>query len=122
MRIFLMIFALLLTPLSAVAAEEAPPAAPPGPEDQLTPAPEPPQIPEAVQSGETLEPEITIVKKPDQTIEEYRINGQLFKVKITPSSGPAYYLIDQDGDGVLETRSNDLATASQIPPWLIFSW
>ena len=32
-------------------------------------------------------------------IEEYRVAGQLRMVKVTPSRGAAYYLMDENGDG-----------------------
>lgn len=102
-----------------VSAQEATTSTAP---DGLVPAPEPPEIPESVQSGEALEPEIIIIQREQETVQEYRINGQLYKVKITPSSGAAYYLIDTDGDGELETRSNDIVSDSSIPQWVLFSW
>lgn len=90
--------------------------------DDLLPVPEPPEIPQAVQSGEALEPEVTIIQRDNETVEETRINGRLYKVKITPRAGPAYYLFDTDGDGVLETRGNNDITDINIPQWVLFSW
>jgi hypothetical protein len=90
--------------------------------DDLLPVPEPPEIPQAVQSGEPLEPEVTIIQRDKETVEEFRINGRLYKVKITPSAGPPYYLVDTDGDGVLETRGNNDITDINIPQWVLFSW
>jgi hypothetical protein len=41
-------------------------------------------------------------------IEEYRVAGRLQVVKVTPSVGVTYYLIDSDGDGrVDDTRGNN---------------
>jgi hypothetical protein len=42
-------------------------------------------------------------------------------VKITPSKGLPYYLVDSDGDGVLETRRNELDNP-EVVKWRIFSW
>jgi hypothetical protein len=120
MRILILLSTLLLAPVVLAAEEQKIPAL--GTDEGPAAAPEPPELPEAVQSGEELEPEITLIQRENETIEEYRINGQLFKVKITPSSGPPYYLIDQDGDGVLETRANDSTTDSQVPQWILYSW
>ncbi len=92
------------------------------PSGELLPVPEPPEIPPAVQSGEPLEPEVTILHRDQETVEEFRVNGRLFKVKITPSAGPPYYLLDNDGDGVLETRSSNDITDANIPQWVLFSW
>jgi hypothetical protein len=43
-------------------------------------------------------------------------------VKVTPKNAPAYYLIDNDGDGDLETRENDLTVDMAIPTWVIKRW
>jgi hypothetical protein len=87
-----------------------------------TPSPEPPDIPEPVQSGEALEPDITIIRRERQTIEEYRVNGRLYMVKIIPKYGPPYYLLDSDGDGNMDVRRSDLERGMQVPQWVIFSW
>jgi hypothetical protein len=84
-------------------------------------APEPPELPPQVESGEALEPEVTIIKSEEKTVEEYRIDGKLVLVKITPAAGPAYYLVDSDGDGTLDTQEDDPRSAS-VQQWKIFSW
>lgn len=86
-------------------------------EDLLVPPP-PPKL----QSGEAIEPEVTIIKKKDATEERYSVNGQVYAVKITPVGGPAYYMIDTDGDGSLETVQNDLDRGLSVPQWILFSW
>ncbi len=73
-------------------------------------------------ADDSLEPEVTIVQRGDKVIEEYRLNGNLYMIKITPSMGVPYYLLDSDGDGVLETRRNDLDPDVLIPRWTIFEW
>jgi hypothetical protein len=88
----------------------------------LEPVPAPPQLPDPLVSGETIEPEVTIIRKDDATIEEYRVNGQLYMVKITPLVGKPYYLLDNDGDGRLEARMNDLVQGFVVPQWVILSW
>ena len=84
--------------------------------------PEPPDTPPSVQSGESLEPDITIIRRGDKTIHEYRVNGELYMVKIIPRIGPPYYLIDSDGDGSLDIRRSDLEEGTQVPQWVLFSW
>ena len=88
----------------------------------LDAAPEPPDLPMPVQSGETLEPDITIIRRGKKTIHEYRLNGKLYKVKIIPDIGPAYYLEDEDGDGNLEVRQSDLEKGIKVQQWEIYSW
>ena len=73
-------------------------------------------------SGETLEPEVTIREKGDKRVTEYRVNGQLYMIKVQPKTGPAYYLTDTDGDGNLETKRFELDPSFLIPRWILFSW
>ena len=70
---------------------------------------------------QTLEPEVTIIQREDKTIEEYSVNGRVYMIRITPSRGFPYYLIDTDGDGSLETRRNDLDDRP-INQWILFRW
>ncbi len=87
------------------------------------------QIPEAappppprVQSGEALEPDVTIRAGKEGEVEEYRVSGRLYMVKITPKIGKPYYLVDSDGDGKLESRMSHLDSNFVVPSWVIFSW
>jgi len=87
-------------------------------------APLPPPMPEGVADAkpdEELQPEVTITKRGGDVIEEYSVNGQVYMVKITPSKGLPYYLVDTDGDGSLETRRNELDNP-EVVKWRIFSW
>lgn len=84
--------------------------------------PEPPELPPPVQSGEEMQPDITIVKKGGETIQEYRRNGKLYMVKITPAAGPSYFMLDKDGDGVMDVKKNSLDENTNINQWLLFQW
>ena len=55
-------------------------------------------------------------------IEEYRVSGQLRMVKVTPSRGPAYYLMDENGDGRLDKSKG--ASEKDISPvyWKLYGW
>lgn len=85
-------------------------------------APPPPDIPPPLESGTPIEPEVTIIRKENAVIEEYRVNGMLYMVKVTPRVGKPYYLIDQDGDGTMETKSTDIYRDPVVPQWVLFSW
>lgn len=84
--------------------------------------PEVPELPMPVKSGENLEPDITIVRKGKNTVQEYRHNGQLFMVKVIPDVGPPYYLRDTNGDGKMDVRSNQLDQGAEVNMWRIFEW
>src|SRR5262245_11739769 len=90
----------------------------------LIPAPEPPPLPQRVQEGEPLEPDITIVQRTEETVYEYRVNGRLRAVRVVQKDKrfPPDYLIDADGDGRLEHRRHDLAPEILINGWVLFSW
>jgi uncharacterized protein DUF2782 len=83
---------------------------------------QPPVLPEPLMDGETIEPEINIIQKEDRLIEEYRINGQLYMIKVTPVRGYPYYLMDTDGNGSLETRQHELDSGLLIPNWILLRW
>lgn len=84
--------------------------------------PEPPDIPTPVQSGENLEPDITIVRRGQDTIQEYRSNGVLYMVKVVPDIGPAYYMIDTNNDGKLDVQRSDLDRGLTVNLWKLFEW
>ena len=89
----------------------------------------PEYIPVQIPPGEVIdrekehlpEPEVNIIKRKDATIEEYRVNGRLRYAKIIPSVGPAYYLVDTDGDGDLDSRHDDLVNPP-IQQWILYQW
>jgi hypothetical protein len=50
------------------------------------------------------------------------VGGNLRAVRIQPSVGPAYYLVDTDGDGDLDHRSNSFDQGLLVNSWVLFSW
>ncbi|QDF98984.1 hypothetical protein CJ010_21820 [Azoarcus sp. DD4] len=84
---------------------------------KLEPIPEPPPPPPGM--TDTDEPQVTIVKRGEDTVSEYRIRGKLYMVKVTPPHGVPYYLIDRNGDGRMV---RDDAPALSVPMWVIKSW
>jgi len=82
---------------------------------------QPPVIPKPLVDGETIEPEINIIQKEDRTVEEYRMNGELYMIKVTPKVGYPYYYIDTDGDGSLESKQYELQSGL-VPNWVLFKW
>lgn len=111
--LIVILFSLLL--LRAVGAET-------DPEDELAPVPAPPELPDPLKSGQALEPQVTIIRKDDAVIEEYRLDGKLYMTKVTPAAGPAYYLVDRDGDGQMESRMSEIYDDFVVPQWVLFSW
>ena len=81
----------------------------------------PPPPPEMEAFDAALEPQVTIVKTETETREEFRHNGKLYMVKVTPSIGPAYYLVDQRGDGNF-VQSDAVGPMVRPPMWILRSW
>jgi len=111
----------LFSPLLALALLSAAPARgqdASGPPTSI----EGPPLPERVQSGEPLEPDVRIIRREREIVEEYRLNGRLYMIRVVPAAGPPYYLVDSDGDGRLETQFTELAPGMLIPSWVLFRW
>lgn len=84
---------------------------------------EAPPPPPPMQSGEALEPEVTIREAPRETIYEYRVNGRLVMVKVQPKGGlPPYYYYNQDNDPELERSNVHPRHAPNVNQWVLFRW
>jgi hypothetical protein len=66
--------------------------------------------------------DVIIKNQGPDIVEEKRVNGKLYAIKVTPKKGAPYYLVDSDGDGDLETRKNDTDSDLLIPAWVIKKW
>lgn len=103
----LLFTALLSLSLAAQAAQPTAPA-------KVEPPPPPPM---SMDNG-VDEPQVTIIKQSELTIEEYRANGKLYMIKITPKVGAPYYLVDDLGDGRF-TRQDSMDSGLRVPRWII---
>jgi Protein of unknown function (DUF2782) len=84
----------------------------------LQPVPEPPPPPPGYQPDPALEPQVTIIRRGEDKVEEFRVNGRLYMVKVTPPHGVPYYLVDDKGDGRM-TRQDSLDSGLRVPMWVI---
>ena len=82
---------------------------------------EPPLPPPGFELDPATEPQVTIRKRGEDTVEEYRIAGKLYMMKVTPPGGRPYYLIDERGDGKF-ARQEGPGTGVRPPMWVIHSW
>ena len=106
----------LLTLLAFIALPAAAANTPP----DLQPVPEPPPLPAGVTDQDT-EPQITITQRNGNKEEEYRSNGKLYMIKVTPPHGVPYYLVDDQGNGVM-VRKDTIGSGTRPPMWVIKSW
>ena len=112
---FVLTALLMVTPLLAQEDLERPP---PIPAQDTEDVPIPPKV-----QQEQIEPTVTIREEENRLIEEYRMNGQIYMVKVTPRGGIPFYYIDTDGDGKLELDVDQQAMNPVQPVhWKIKEW
>jgi hypothetical protein len=104
MRVPLLLLTLLL---SGVAVAATPSDRPP----ELKPVPDGAPGPNDV-------PAVTIKPTSQGRVVEYRANGRLYMLKVTPKVGKPYYLVDQKGDGQF-ARQDSLDSGMRPPMWVI---
>jgi len=68
------------------------------------------------------EPDVTIIHRGQEQVEEYKINNRVYMIKVTPAKGYPYYLIDTTGDGSFDTRRSGLSAKVVPPQWVLFKW
>jgi Protein of unknown function (DUF2782) len=116
--------AVALLAASLALAQTPPPAPPPPPippaNAAYSPTVTPPPPPDVATDPE-LEPQITIIRREDQVVEEVRVKGELQYVKVTPRHGKPYFLIP-DPNGYTFIRRDDLDIKLKVPMWVLFSW
>src|SRR5215813_11279492 len=97
------------------------PVAAQAPKPGLQPLPEPPPPPPGYELDPALEPQVTILKRGTDTVEEYRVGGKLYMIKVTPAHGVPYYMVDREGDGKF-VRDDTQGSNIRPPMWVIFSF
>ena len=76
-------------------------------------------LPLLAEDAPSGEPGVTIRQEGDKTIQEYRVNGFLYAIKVTPKGGKPYFLVRADGEAHwMRSDKPDML----IPQWEIFSW
>lgn len=113
MRFLWSLLLVLFLPVATPFAQETPKNLEPLPESAV-PAP----APSLPFDDPSLEPEVTIRERGGEKIEEYRLAGRLYAIKITPKHGVPYYLIDIKGDGNF-SRYDGPGESLQVPLWVI---
>jgi len=79
-----------------------------------------PLMVQAADDAPSADPDVTVRQDGDKTIQEYRQNGFLYAIKITPKHGKPYFLVRADGtdDNFIRSDQPDML----IPAWKIFEW
>lgn len=102
--------ALMLSLLTVSAWAQSRPA-------DLQAIPEPPPPPPGL-ADTTFEPQVTIRKRGEDQVEEFRLGGRLYMVRVTPPHGVPYYLVDPKGDGGF-VRQDISEKPLAVPMWVI---
>lgn len=89
--------------------------------DNLQPLPEVPPPTAGANLDQDLEPQVTITTRGEDKVEEYRVNGRLYMLKVTPRHGVPYYLVDEEGKGNW-ARRDQMGPSVQPPMWVIHTW
>ena len=66
------------------------------------------------------EPQVTIIRRETQTIEEVRVGGELRYIRVTPRFGLPYFLLPTPNGTFI--RRDSLGPALSTPMWQLFSW
>lgn len=66
-------------------------------------------------------PEVTIREEGDDSVQEYRVNGRLYMIRVVPKHGIPQTYIDSDGDGRLE---RPVGTRRGVAPvyYTLYQW
>jgi hypothetical protein len=116
MRILLA--ALLAAFAFTAAAQSAPRPRPPGTVPLEDTPPPPPMTKEAPE----LAPEITTRTEGDNQIQEYRVKGRLYMMRVTPRHGHPYILRDDQGTGTFTRFDNPLDNGVRVPQWVLMEF
>jgi hypothetical protein len=109
-----------LTAIAALLLTLALPAATQNRPADLQPLPAVPPPPPGIVDP-SLEPQVTIIKRGEDQVEEYRVKGKLYMIKVTPPHGKPYYLVDDQGDGKW-VRHEAADTGLRVPMWVIHTF
>jgi len=97
---------------------------------QSTERPKPPTVPlddlppppPMITTKPEPEPQVTTRTEADQTVQEYRLKGKLYMMRVTPKNGPPYILMDLKGDGTFTRQENALDNGVRVPQWVLMEF
>lgn len=90
------------------------------PDSELPELAEPPPLPPDLEIDPDLESQITIIKRGEDTIEEHRINGELYMIKVIPRVGFPYYLVKNRGR--INSHPGEPGSNVSAPMWRILEF
>lgn len=114
MRLPLAVLALVFA--ATAAAQSQPRPLPPGakPLEELPPPP-------LIQGDPAPAPQVTTRREGENTIQEYRVKGKLYMMRVIPPHGLPYILVDHKGDGQFRKQDN-LDSGLRVPQWVLIEF
>ena len=86
------------------------------------PLDEAPPPPAMVESDPALEPQVTVRRDGEDSIQEYRVRGKVYMRRVTTKSGRTYVLMDNKGDGTFTKQDNTLDNGVRVPQWVLLEF
>lgn len=84
--------------------------------------PAPPPLPADTGEGSVDEaPQVTVIHRDQQVVEEVRVHGQLRYIRVTPPHGRPYYLFPDAAGGTF-ARRDSIDSTLMVPLWVLFTF
>jgi len=81
-----------------------------------------PPPPPMVETDPVIEPQVTTRAEEGQQVQEYRVRGKLYMVRVTPKNGRPYVLVDNQGTGTFMRQDNPLDGGVRVPQWVLLDF
>ncbi len=83
---------------------------------------EPPALAPQTAADAALEPQVTTRQEGPNVVQEYRIRGKLYMMRVTTPGGRPYILMDHKGDGTFSRQDNTLDPGVRVPQWVLLEF
>jgi len=114
--------AALAWPSAALAQSPSQPRPKPKDLEKIDDVPPPPNVLVEPRTETKVESQVTVRTEEGKRIEEYRVRGKLYKMRVTPENGNPYWLIDAKGDGNFARSDTGLTPNNSVPMWVLLEW
>lgn len=92
------------------------------PKPPTVPLEELPPPPPMITTKPEPEPQVTERNESEQKVQEYRLKGKLYMMRVTPKNGRGYVLMDNKGDGTFTRQDNTLDQGIRVPQWVLLEF
>lgn len=89
--------------------------------EPLPDIPPPPRLSTSPLPDDPESPTVTIREEEGMKVEEFRSQGRIYAIRVTPKVGKPYMLIDPDGKSTL-TTTGEIGNGIRPAQWTLFEW